>query len=504
MAATHPASAPHDIEPSLHDRSSVVPPTVQPIATANQFIRVEANLLRFPIFSLSTKGLKNVDQIQCVGVKREGTREHRFALTVSRNTRFVYPGPLARKIHFALLSILYEQAHPFQNPVAFTWRDLARRIQIAVGGNKVARMKEAIRSIHGVIISTEYALKRGVDRQPLPAQEHGYHLYSQYAFVNDQLPDGRMADRNYVWFADWYLANLNAFYAAPINYPLWVTLNEQSPIASRLYEFLLFNFTGGHPVLTINYANLAQFLPIRVERFLSKAREKLDPALKLLVAHRVIRAFEWTEAKTGAMQLRFLPELTATTTPSTGRIREGEETEFLESIEVREVRSAENPSQSIVRRFNELWMPGQPLRPAAAEIALADELLDQYGRKTVEAMLPVVVKRMKQEFPAAKTFGATRRYFISAHAERERRQRADERQSREVAEQVAYQDRDVRREQQEAELDRRWQELSVAEQTAIRQTVLVKQPRSLQKFPKVIHRFCLQELARRTGMSAAA
>lgn len=131
--------------------------TVRPKWVHARLIKAEANLLRFPIFALSTKGLKNVDQIQCVGTKRVGTEEHRFSLTVSRNTRFVYPGPLARKVHFALLSTLYEQGYPFRNPIGFTWRDLARRMGVAHAGNKISRLKEAIRSIHGIVISTEYA-----------------------------------------------------------------------------------------------------------------------------------------------------------------------------------------------------------------------------------------------------------------------------------------------------------------------------------------------------------
>ncbi|HEY1602755.1 MAG TPA: hypothetical protein VGG64_24330, partial [Pirellulales bacterium] len=331
--------------------------TASPLPTnpPGQFIKAETNLLRFPIFSLSTKGLKNVDEIQCVGVKRDGTQEHGFSLTVSRNTRFVYPGPLARKVHFALLSIIYEQGYPFTNPIGFTWRDLARRIQSAHGGEKIGRLKEAIRSIHGVVITTEYALKSGPDRQHLPSRERGYHLYSDFVFLNDQLPDGGIADRNYVWFADWYLANLNAFYVAPIDYHLWRALNEASPIASRLYEFLLFNFAGRHPVLTINYANLAQFLPIRVERYVSKAREKLDPALKRLQDNLVIRSVQWGHAKDNSMQLRIVPGPLLLDRPGQERIPATDDTDLLDNFRVREVHSSETPSQTIIRQFYRLW-----------------------------------------------------------------------------------------------------------------------------------------------------
>lgn len=399
-------------------------PVAAPAVAPAQFIKAEANLLRFPIFALSTKGLKNVDQIQCVGMKREGTQEHRFSLTVSRNTRFIYPGPLARKVHFALLSIVYEQGFPFKNPVGFTWRDLARRIQSAHGGDKIDRLKEAIRSIHGVVLTTEYALKSGADRQALPSRERGYHLYSDFVFLNEPLPDGGIADRNYVWFADWYLANLNSFYAAPIDYHLWRSLNEQSPIASRLYEFLLFNFAGRHPQLTINYAKLAQFLPVRVEQYLSLAQRQLGEAMELLQQNLVTRSTTWMLGKNNAIQLRFVPGPLIAPGREQERLPAVVDSAFLEDFCVTEIRTHETPSETIVRQFYRLWAGHEQTHPVKAEIAWANELLDQYGRRTVDLLMPAVIKRLKAGFPNAKTFGATRRYFAAAHADLERQHRS--------------------------------------------------------------------------------
>ena len=84
-----------------------------------------------------------------------------------------------------------------------------------------------------------------------------------------------MADQNSVTLADWYLANLNSLYAAPLDYAVWNRLNDGSPLASRLYEFLLFNFSAGIDTFTINYAKLCQFLPAKVEPYASQAKEQL-------------------------------------------------------------------------------------------------------------------------------------------------------------------------------------------------------------------------------------
>src|SRR6201999_2865676 len=97
---------------------------------------------------------------------------------------------------------------------------------------------------------------------PLPAAESGYHLYSSYAFKNETRTDGTVMDQNAVWFAAWYLDNLNGLFPAPLDYPLWPSLAQASPIPSRLYEFLFLNFHTGLPALTFNYASLARMLPV--------------------------------------------------------------------------------------------------------------------------------------------------------------------------------------------------------------------------------------------------
>src|SRR5207244_3871640 len=105
------------------------------------------------------------------------------------------------------------------------------------------------------------------------------------------------------WLADWYLDNLNALFTAPLDYGLWRSLDGRSPIASRLYEFLLLNFYSGAPVLRINYETLAQFLPVRPERYPSDARRQLEPALQLLTGSEIVAAVHWAEAKASLGQL---------------------------------------------------------------------------------------------------------------------------------------------------------------------------------------------------------
>jgi len=113
------------------------------------------------------------------------------------------------------------------------------------------------------------------------------NIYDELEFYGSKRQDGTTADVNSVWLSRWYVDNLNALYAAPLRYGLWRTLNDKSPIASRLYEFLFFKSYGGRQSLRFNYPTLVKFIPARTERFLSHARKQLDPALQLLAEHAV-------------------------------------------------------------------------------------------------------------------------------------------------------------------------------------------------------------------------
>src|SRR5450755_3082419 len=79
---------------------------------AQQVVRVEANFLRLPLFTLDNKHMRTMDGLRCEGTFRRAGKSYAFTYTVTRNTATYYPGPLARSAHFALLSIATDQGFP--------------------------------------------------------------------------------------------------------------------------------------------------------------------------------------------------------------------------------------------------------------------------------------------------------------------------------------------------------------------------------------------------------
>lgn len=466
-------------------------------------VKAEANLLRLPLFALHTKGLKSLDGIECRGrIVRDG-QAHAFTFRATRNTATPYPGPLARSAHLAFLSLVTEAGLPFENPLTFRWRDLCRRMGIVYGGQIVRHLKEAITATAGLLLQSEFALYSKADGRLIHTAQDALHLYDRVCFVGTPLPEGGVADTNYLWLSDWYLNNLNALFTAPLDYGLWRHLDAKSPIASRLYEFLLLNFYGKAPVLRINYETLVQFLPVRAERYRSSAKRQLESALQLLTAARVVGQVEWAGSKDGLAQLHLYRGTLLAALPGKGGVEAAEPAEeFAGTVAVKELRNVKPPEWSLVADFYRLWTGEARHRPTAKELAQAKGLLEEHGVVKAKNLIERVVKRMKVEWPEAKTFGAIATYLPAILRDDEREQGRAEEEREERLRQQAEEDQHRRKRAEKEELRRRWRPvwdaLPDVERKAIEQHAARRWPHYT-RLPHLLEGRCLEELARRNG-----
>jgi len=239
------------------------------------------------------------------------------------------------------------------------------------------------------------------------------HLYERYVFIDDTLPDGQIADTNHLWLSDWYLANLNSQYCGPINYELWQFLNNESRIASRLYEYLTWNFSKRIPVFRISYQKLAQFLPVKPLPHLSQIRQQLEPALGCLQRQQLIEAFRWERGSTGQVMLAITPAnrlVAPDSSPPTVKpaAASGKRQEKMDKA------ATTQTERRLIAEFYREWSGTADIQPGTKEITLAQELIQKHGPEETERLLPLVVKLLKQTFPDAQNFGATRSYWPRA------------------------------------------------------------------------------------------
>ena len=142
---------------------------------------------------------------------------------------------------------------------------------------------------------------------------------------------------------------------------------------------------------------------------------------------------------------------------------------------------------------------------SAGELAAAEACLTLYGFDLASRLLPKVVKRMKEQFPDAKTFGATADYFAEIHAETAKRERVAEKVKEANVESHVEADKRRARAERHEQLEILWNALPTVERQSIEAVVLDANPRlELTKLPGLHHRLCLDELDRRRVDSSRA
>jgi hypothetical protein len=468
-----------------------------PRKTPGPVLRAEANFLRFPLFAIHTKGLKSLDGIECSGRMTRGGESARFSFRATRNTATLYPGPLARAIHLAFLSILSEAGTPTLHPLTWTWRDLCRRLDLSQSGRTIAHLKAAITATAGVMIQSDLALFSKADEKLIRTEQQALHLYDRVVFAGMTLPDGIKAEENAVWLSDWYRQNLDAFFTAPLDYALWKYLEGRSPIASRLYEFLLVNLYGAAPVLSIRYDTLVKFLPVRPEKYLSDAKRQLAGAFQLLTDAQVLSACDWRPSRAGLALLQLLRGarlVQGRGTPTLPAFTD----EAIEAVEVRELRNLKPPEWHLVTGFYKAWNGREHHVPSTKELAHARTLIEAHGQTRAADIVRHAVKHLRKRFPDAKTFGAITFYLDEAVHDMRRREATTEGKPAVPDATPAVAESEERGLAADLnEWKQRWHALPEPDRQAIRTAVLARQPRGLPKFPALLERLCLQELESR-------
>ena len=233
-------------------------------------IHPEANFLRLPFFSLSWRGLKNTTKIEYQHIEKRNGKKVELLWKVTANTEYGYPTPfdhkVARAIDALINEIILQKGYPLENPIKFSIYKLARLMaHHSDYASLYTNIRESIERIIATTIKSEGSFflkdeKRWLDKI--------FHIYDSAVFIGKEMPNGIVADSNYLWLGNEYLRNINSQYTRPLDYTYLTCL--KSELASRLYELLSGKFYGlpeSELHLRISYSNLCQVLPITQQKY---------------------------------------------------------------------------------------------------------------------------------------------------------------------------------------------------------------------------------------------
>ena len=96
-----------------------------------------------------------------------------------------------------------------------------------------------------------------------------FRVFERAVSFGKELPDGKIADKNYVWFSDWQLQNINSNHLLPIDLEAYRQLNNHiaKALVPLLQVWLYATRTEG--VFEKRYDELCQMLNIRQYPYLS-------------------------------------------------------------------------------------------------------------------------------------------------------------------------------------------------------------------------------------------
>jgi len=270
---------------SVKEQSNLMPPAV---------IKAEVNLSRLPFFALTRKGLKNF-KTQLIITETRSDEGIEFIWKITANPEYGYPSPFAKKVHRAVEYMLTQKGFPVPDNLDFSFYEIADVLEIKPSGRTCGDIKRALLSIVFAAIESKGAfcyLENGKKRW----MEDYFNLYDRVIFVGETLSDGTIADRNRIYFNEWYLKSLNSGYIKPLDFPYWNSL--RSDIARRLYEYLSFiSFATKCNPFSIGYYRLCQFLPITPQKYFSQARQKMQRAHEELIQTGFLKKVAWRKAK---------------------------------------------------------------------------------------------------------------------------------------------------------------------------------------------------------------
>lgn len=256
------------------------------------FIKTEANLAGLPFFALSRQDTgEKKEIIYAMKVERDG-RKLDILWKVSPNVTYGCPGPFDRKVHKAIEYIINEWGMPIENPIPFSIYQIIKILRLNSSGRMRQRVKQSLLRIFSTSVTSEGTFYSKTKEQYI---SDNFHIYDRVVFKEQNLPNGEVADTNYLFLNQWYLDSINAFYVRPIDFSYLQQL--QSDIAGRLYELLSLKFYGvilnRRSYWKVEYKELCSLLPITAQKYLSLAKRSITPAHEELIKTQFLSKVVW-------------------------------------------------------------------------------------------------------------------------------------------------------------------------------------------------------------------
>ena len=206
--------------------SVAVTPT-EPSIEPQEFVKIEKNLNTLGFFTPAKhRGAKSREKV--VFFRRElNGKTIEAQATILPSAKYGLPTTADLDKYLAFHKLLEQRRNrvgEISNPVGFTSTQLLTVLGIKDAGNNYQDIHEWLQRMTLTGINSKgivYMARRKT------WVSDTFHVFDRVVTMGSTLPDGTVADQNYVWLSDWQLENINSNYLLPIDLDTYRKLRNQ-------------------------------------------------------------------------------------------------------------------------------------------------------------------------------------------------------------------------------------------------------------------------------------
>jgi hypothetical protein len=253
-----------------------------PIETlpSTEFVKVEKNLASLGFFTPSSKRLRNAQEKSFTITTVTDGRRLELKGTIIPSAKYGLPITADQDKWIALCKILTDiirKEGRVTNPVSFTSAEILRLLhKHRHSGKNYREVEEWLDVLFSTTIFSEGVVYLAGEKRRIKDR---YRVFERAVSFGKELSDGKVADKNYVWFSEWQIQNINNNHLLPIDLEAYRELkNHIAKALVPLLQIWLYA-TRREGVYEKRYDELCQFLNIQQYRYESLIKRTLGPSL---------------------------------------------------------------------------------------------------------------------------------------------------------------------------------------------------------------------------------
>lgn len=261
------------------------------------FAKVEKSLISLGFFTPSSRRIKDqkVKRISFTrvidGTKVEATAEFHPSALLGLPITADQDKYLA--LHDIITNLLQKNGQ-IANPIRFTSADLLRLLNKRVRtGKNYKDISEWLDVMTATTIMSDGVVYEAGKKK---FARDRFHVFERAISVGKELPDGSIADANYVWLSEWQLDNINQNYLLPIDLLTYRQLKNH--IAKALVPLLQIWLFASQRAGSFEkrYDELCEMLSLQIYKAPSQITRQFKPSLDELISFGYLK--EWRIEKT--------------------------------------------------------------------------------------------------------------------------------------------------------------------------------------------------------------